>query len=176
MTATGVRGTDLHFEACYRSQHCSGHDPHGGQMTIDIGRREFVAVLGSAASLAWPLAARAQQSSRPVIAFLTGESTIAPDAEMHSFHQGLNQSGFVDGRNVTIEYRLAEGHYDRLPAMAADLVRSRAAVIVTLASIPAALAAKEATTTVPIVFQLAGDPVAVGLVASLNRPGGNVTG
>jgi putative ABC transport system substrate-binding protein len=139
-----------------------------------IRRREVITLLGAVA--ARPMAARAQPSSLPVIAFLTGDSSVAPDAMMRAFHQGLGQNGFVEGRNVAIEYRAAEGHYDRLPAMAADLVRRRVAVIVTLASRSATLAAKAATTKVPIVFQFSGDPVAVGFVASLNRPGGNVTG
>jgi putative ABC transport system substrate-binding protein len=140
-------------------------------MASYIERRKFLATLGGAA--AWPLAARAQQSSLPVIAFLTGDSFINM---IDAFHQGLNQSGFIEGRNVTIEYHLAEDHHDRLPAMAADLVRRRVAVIVTLGSRPAILAAKAATTTIPIVFQFAGDPVALGFVTSLNRPGGNLTG
>jgi putative ABC transport system substrate-binding protein len=145
-------------------------------MTVTIGRRKLLAALGGAAA-AWPLASRAQQPALPVIGFLHGdESSVIAGVTMRAFHQGLNQNGFVEGRNVTIEYRFAEGDYDRLRAMVDDLVRRRVAVIVTLASRPATLAAKAATTTVPIVFQFSGDPVAVGFVASLNRPGGNVTG
>jgi putative tryptophan/tyrosine transport system substrate-binding protein len=112
----------------------------------------------------------------PVIAFLSGESFITSDATMRAFYQGLNQSGFIEGRNVTTEYRFAEGDNDRLPAMAADLVRRGVAVILAVGNRPAIFAAKAATTTVPIVFLFSGDPVAVGFVASLNRPGGNLTG
>jgi putative tryptophan/tyrosine transport system substrate-binding protein len=142
---------------------------------LHMRRREFITLLGGAAAV-WPFAVRAQQQAMPVIGFLHGEESSVIAGVMRAFHQGLNQNGFVEGRNVIIEYRFAEGDYDRLPAMVDDLVRRRVAVIVTLASRPATLAAKAATTTVPIVFQFSGDPVAVGFVASLNRPGGNVTG
>jgi putative tryptophan/tyrosine transport system substrate-binding protein len=138
-------------------------------------RREFITLLGGAAA-AWPLAARAQQPAMPVIAFLHGDSSIGSDAQKRAFHLGLNQSGFVEGRNVTIEYHFGEGHLDRLPAMAADLVRRRVAVIVTLGNRPSMLAAKATTTTVPIVFLFSGDPVTLGFVASLKQPGGNLTG
>jgi putative tryptophan/tyrosine transport system substrate-binding protein len=137
-------------------------------------RREFIAGLGSAA--AWPLAARAQQPALPVIGFLGVQS--ADDDYKNitvPFLQGLKETGYVEGQNVAVEYRGAEDQYDRLPALAADLVRRRVAVIVA-AGTTAALAARAATTTIPIVFFTAGDPVALSLVASLNRPGANVTG
>jgi putative ABC transport system substrate-binding protein len=137
-------------------------------------RREFIAGLGSAA--AWPVVARAQQSAMPAIGYLGAQSA---DDEYKNrivpFLQGLKDAGYVEGQNVAIEYRWAENHYDRLPALAADLVRRRVAVIVA-STTPAAVAAKAATTTIPIVFVTGGDPVALGLVASLNRPGANLTG
>jgi putative tryptophan/tyrosine transport system substrate-binding protein len=133
-------------------------------------RREFVAGVCAAA---WPLVARAQQPTMPVIGFLS----VRPIAENSAgFHQGLADVGYVEGRNLTIEYRWAAGQIDRLPALAADLVRHKVAVIVTLISSAAALAAKSATQTIPIIFGTGGDPVDLGLVKSLNRPGGNLTG
>src|SRR5437016_2781307 len=144
-------------------------------MSANMKRREFILLLGGAA-MAWPLAPRAQQATRPVIGFMSARS---PEDSAHlvaAFRRGLGESGFVEGKNVAIEFRWAHGHYDRLPALVDELVRRQVNVLVAVGGEPSPLAAKRATSTIPIVFGIGSDPVSIGLVESFSRPGGNVTG
>jgi len=138
-------------------------------------RREFIAILGGATAT-WPLTGFAQQPAKPVVGFLNPASFQAWKTYVAGFRAGLEEVGYIDGQNVTIDFRWAEGHYDRLPVMAADLVRRKVAVLVATGGSPSAVAAKEATSTIPIVFTSGLDPIRLGLVSSFNRPGGNITG
>ena len=143
-------------------------------MAIEIGRRNFISALGGAVA-AWPLAARAQPQAMPVIGYLDPRPPGTTDYFLRAFHQGLKETGYVDGENATVAYRFADGQFDRLEELAGELVRRRVAVISAI-GIAAASAAKAATTTIPIVFVVSEDPVSLGLVATLGRPGGNLTG
>src|SRR5829696_8133147 len=137
-------------------------------------RREFMALVGGAA--AWPISAPAQQTDNPIIGYLGPESPSRFASRVRAFRDGMAEAGYIEGRNIGIEFRWAEGQYNRLPALAEDLVKQQVAVIVAPGGAPVALAAKSATATIPIVFEMGGDPIALGVVGNLSRPGGNITG
>src|SRR5215475_3341093 len=154
--------------------HCMNDPRPEGHMASHIGRRKFLATLGGAAA-AWPLAVRAQQAAVPTVGYLYVATPEAHAGRVAAFRKGLSEAGYVEGRDVAIEYRWAHNEPARLPGLVADLI-SRPVTVIAAADLPSALAAKAASTTIPIIFETAADPVQVGLVASLNRPGANVTG
>ena len=143
-------------------------------MAVGIGRRQFMSVIGGAA-VTWPLVARAQQPAMPVVGFISGSTAAERVAVLTAFRRGLKEIGYVEGQNVTIEYRYAEGQYDRMPTLLADLIQRRVTVIFA-GDAPSALAAQAATTTIPIIFNSGVDALQIGLVASLSRPTANLTG